>query len=143
VGGGEENGYEKKRVLKLLLLAMVENEVSPPPFAMVGPTMLINIFKKTRKRAKKGEPKLPTIGKAPLPTYAQKHKKEKKRRRMGACLPWSSRWSFHNFKCLCSSSKLSRVVAFEAHVPSSPSFHLLSIPSSKLSKFTLNHKPKC
>ncbi len=95
-------------------------------------------FKKQEKEGKKREPKLPTIGKAPLPTYAQKHKKEKRRRRMGACLPSSSRWSFRNFKCLCSSSKLSRLVAFEAHVSSFPRFSL--VKHSKLQAFQVHTK---
>jgi hypothetical protein len=118
---------------------MVESKAPTPLLAMVGPTMPISIKKRTRKKKqKKGEPKLPAIGEAPLPTYAQKHKKEKKRRRMGACLPWSSRWNFCNFKCLCSSSKLSRLVAFEVHVPSSPSFSF--IKHSKLQAFQVHIK---
>jgi len=111
---------------------MVESEASPPLFTMVGPIMPINIRKKQEKRGG-GSQSSSTIGEAPLPTYAQKHKKEKKRRRMGACLSWSSRWISHNFKCLCSSFKLSRFVAFEAHVPSSPSFSL--VKHSKLQAF--------
>jgi len=122
---------------------MVESEASPRLFTLVGPTMPISIRKKQEKKGGGGggSQSSPTIGEAPLPTYAQKHKKEKKRRRMGACLSWSSRWISHNFKCSCSSflGSLLLKLMFQALL----AFHLLSIPSSKLSKLTLNHKPKC
>jgi len=116
-------------------------EAPPPLLAMVGPSVFRSI-RKTRKKNEKGGAKAPPLLvkllRPPMPKNTRR-----RRRRMGACLPWSSRWNSHNFKCSCSSSKLSRLVALKVMLQGLQEFHLLNIPSSKLSKLTLNRKPKC
>jgi hypothetical protein len=48
-----------------------------PTFICNGrPNYAYKHLKKKRNKTNKGEAKLPTIGEAPLPTYAQKHKKK-------------------------------------------------------------------
>jgi len=117
-------------------------EAPPPLLAMVGPSVFRSI-RKTRKKNEKGGAKAPPLLVKLLRPPMPKNTRRRRRRRMGACLPWSSRWNSHNFKCSCSSSKLSRLVALKVMLQGLQEFHLLNIPSSKLSKLTLNRKPKC
>ncbi len=61
------------------LLAMVESKASPPLFAMVGPTMPINI--KEKKKKKRGSQSPPLLVKLPCPPMPKTQKRKEKKKK--------------------------------------------------------------
>jgi hypothetical protein len=124
---------------------MVESEAPPPLLAMAGPIAPRSIRKKKKKKEKKGGVKAPPLlVKLPCPPMPKstKEKNKKEEEWVHAYLgvaDGAPATSNARAQALSSLGLLLLKLMLQAL----RAFHLLSIPSSKLSKLTLNRKPKC